>query len=794
MRTWLVAAGVAAIAIVIIMFARCDREPAPSKIATGSSSTIGSTTREVTRTRPRIPRPVPAGGLRLEGQVIDEHDQPVAGAVVRFYNFDPETVTDEDGSFVFEHLAAHDNYQLTASKGEDTWCEMVRATLSESSEPVILRLHPGAVATVHVVDGATGKGIAGARLGTRITDDTGHVHVRGLRPGGSNITIISIEADGYEHSRVKITDLDLANPADNVFRVELKRGAAVRGTVVGPGGEPLTDAWVTASGQGRGDTQTDARGTWSLTLAAGTNALVASAPGFVDSAAVTVETDGVTTRDGITFRLQRAPEDKIQPVFDGIVVDEHDRPVAGAEITVEAAAGRSREVSDAQGRFRIVLAAGARYASLRARKGELASAEVTVNPGDREALRLVIARTSIAGIVVDTRGRPAPGVRVYPRSVMVDASAITDAKGHFELSGLAPGDHALLVAHGEQQYARIDQGVVASTGDRDVKLVVTDIGNVSGRVVLEGKPVAYYGVYVSDADPILEHPLIVRAQDGRFRLKGLVAGAWSLYVAGPSFGRKRVSIAVPEDGEVELGDIVVDRGRVVRGRVTDGSGTGVGGATVTVHERDSPRDALSRAVEGTGAAITDAAGAFRIPALAPPLDPTPRRIVATHPTRGVSIERLLAEDATDVNLVLLKPGGIDGRLEGMETGVFCARVDDPSFVYAASPDATGRFRFDNLPPGAYRLRPNGLTATTVLVTVVSGQRARASLVVPAERIELAIASCTKSVTLWTEDGLDEVAGQACGTSFTVPPGTYRACSDGTCTVVKVTPAPAKQTR
>ncbi|HEX7704435.1 MAG TPA: carboxypeptidase regulatory-like domain-containing protein, partial [Kofleriaceae bacterium] len=56
----------------------------------------------------------PAGPVRLEGQVIDEKDQPVANAEVGIDANPPKTfVTDASGSFAFEGLIQRD-YRLEA--------------------------------------------------------------------------------------------------------------------------------------------------------------------------------------------------------------------------------------------------------------------------------------------------------------------------------------------------------------------------------------------------------------------------------------------------------------------------------------------------------------------------------------------------------------------------------------------------------------------------------------------------------------------------------------------------------
>jgi protocatechuate 3,4-dioxygenase beta subunit len=723
-KGWLVVVGIVALGVLLAVL-RC---PAQKRVATSpvvlsdARTTGGATTR---RREGKPPPKPPAGGLRLEGQVIDEHDQPVADAVVRFYNFDRETRTGEDGSFVFESLGA-DEYSVTAEKGEDFYCEGVHVTLTATSEPVILRLMPGATATLRIVDAVTRGPIAGARVGLRTSDANGEVTVRGLRPGGNNIAILGVEADGYESSRAKLTGLDLGTPEDNVFVVELQPGFAIRGTVLGVDGEAIVAADVTATtARGQVDATIDAAGAWTVTLARGAHELTATAPGYLESSPLAIEVDGA--RSGIVLRFTtRSP-----PSTD--VID--DTP------------------------------------------------EVT---------------GTIAGTVVDTRGRPAPGVHVFRSGGFSEPVAITDAKGHFEITDITSESHYVWAAPADTRYGPV-RGVTAAAGDHDVRLTVTEVGRLTGRVTLDGKPVVYYGVYLPEADQVMESPLIVRAPDGRFSLPGVAGGTYAVVIAGPGFARKTIAnVKVPEDGDVDLGTIAVDRGRTVRGRVTDATGAGVAGATVTVHDRDTPRDALTRALNGSGLATTDANGNFRITALAPPFyeSSQSRRIVATHPVLGVSTERVLAPDATEIDLVLAKPGAIDGHLQGATTGVFAQRVDDPSFVYAESPDRTGAFHFVDLAPGMYRVRPNEVTAARAIVKVVSGQRAKVSLVVPAEKVELRVVArdCKDRVTLTTDDGLDVLADYPCGVAFSyVPPGSYRVCVEARCAPVKVTATPAVQT-
>src|SRR6185369_11269690 len=56
----------------------------------------------------------PKGTLRLEGQVVDQDDKPVAGAIVTLSSNPPRTTkSEDDGGFAFETLVARP-YTLTA--------------------------------------------------------------------------------------------------------------------------------------------------------------------------------------------------------------------------------------------------------------------------------------------------------------------------------------------------------------------------------------------------------------------------------------------------------------------------------------------------------------------------------------------------------------------------------------------------------------------------------------------------------------------------------------------------------
>lgn len=132
----------------------------------------------------------------------------------------------------------------------------------------------------------------------------------------------------------------------------------------------------------------------------------------------------------------------------GRVVDVHGQPVEYADIVVRD--GEELFAPDADGRFRVTgLGAGAHELAIETYSGELVrrtsvvAPAVTVGAEPVDLGELVVQPgSSIAGVVLDTAGRPARGVAVDVVQGADDArgygedTAITDSRGRFTASGL----------------------------------------------------------------------------------------------------------------------------------------------------------------------------------------------------------------------------------------------------------------------------------------------------------------------------------------------------------------------
>src|SRR5262245_1650156 len=147
------------------------------------------------REMPTIHDDDPKGTLRLEGQVIDEHDAPVAHAQVAIDANPPLVVeTESDGGFVLEGLIRRD-YRIEATAG-DRYAGPARLRMSEKPEPVTLRMRKGGSFEVTVTERATGAPVKDAQVELRstltwkaTTNGDGIAVLRGVGPGWGTLAV-----------------------------------------------------------------------------------------------------------------------------------------------------------------------------------------------------------------------------------------------------------------------------------------------------------------------------------------------------------------------------------------------------------------------------------------------------------------------------------------------------------------------------------------------------------------------------------------------------------------------------
>jgi protocatechuate 3,4-dioxygenase beta subunit len=741
--------------------------------------------------------PIEPGPLRLEGQVVDDDDHPIGGAQITLGGA-RIAVSEVDGSFAFDDLA-DGAYALIAEKAE-LYGEELDVQLDDTSEPVIVRMVAGPTIAIHVVDPA-GAAIAGAKVETSsraaITGDDGTARLRAV---DVDYEYVSVAAAGHERVRDRVATGD--DPAATIeYTVVLGAGAEVAGRVIDEDGTPLASADVeieAANGRRDETITTDDSGAWQVPdLGAGSYVVRASSSVHVTTPNLALALDGVHAQRDVVLRLARGGQ------IAGRVVDGAGAPIAGARVT----AGPRSETTDASGAFVARgLVADTYDVVAETDTAGMPSQSVKLAAGGKVEVTLVLRPSSIAGIVVNTRGEPVDDARVFARSADPHGVgyARTDDRGRFDLGGLPPGDYELETRRAGARHD-VEPPIHVRSGTRNVRIVVPDLSAIVGRVMLDGKPVPYFGIAITDDPSTLayERPRAVRDASGGFAERGIAPGSWAIVIVGPDFERRVLEhVRVAEGETTDLGDIVVERGPGVHGRVVDPRGVPIAGATVRIADRWAPHpDGRLRALMSDHyTATTDARGQFRIDGVSPTAEP--RRIVASHPTLGTSAARTLAAGEVEVELVIVATGGIDGTIANVTPGAamrlaIAQQVTDHDVSYDAQIDARGGFRFDQVLPGEYEISlPDRRNTPPISVTVVANARVPVAFELPRVPVRLVVrgpADCSL-VGLRTHGSDATFAIETCdhgqATFADLAAGRYDACLELTaCTPIDVPARP-----
>ncbi|MBL8621429.1 MAG: carboxypeptidase regulatory-like domain-containing protein [Myxococcales bacterium] len=730
---------------------------------------------------PAGPRPVlardsdPAGPMLLEGVVLDERDQPVAGADVWVSSAPPRRMqTEADGTFTFDKLLGR-TYAVGARAG-DRVGGPVSTRAAADAEPVVIRLRPGAVVRVTVTDAATTKPVAGATVtladaleSSAVTDGTGVAAIHGVGDGWIALTVAAPGfAPGAGNAVIGKTQREVE------VAITVRAGAAVSGVVVDDRGQPVAAAKVWAkdasSWEGPGDraaVTSDALGAFTIpAVAPGSYRLVASdekhAPG--QSELVTVDRDRGAT--GVKIVLAAAAR------ITGTVYTADSQPAPYATVRVSSTDWSNdfvyrQAAADDRGEF-VIDALPRRPLRLRG-ESELATSKIVdvdlTNTPEKTGVKLVLDQAgAIAGIVVDSAGEPVAeasvtavpdfmsGETATADLVLASSSAATtDGGGRFTLRGLAEGSYRLAASregHAERTAWGKD-ATTARTGATDVKLVLPTPGGVRGKLVL-----------AKGGAPELA---LVRAgweyrattRDGTFELGAMAPGKYDLKISGPDFAEVTKGDLEIVAGQIkDLGTITVSGGRTITGRVVDGKGAPVAGARVMVGRMlfgdgkamGGDDDAQASQV-GMRTAKTADDGTFTLRGVSP----SGGSILAEHATRGrslaIPVTRGMA-DVADVELTLRGFGSLAGTITRKGAPVPNATITATSMgstaqavFVQAGPD--GRFVIDRVPEGPTRIQAavqvmmSSINASRV-VTVVLGKPTDASIEIPAGEIKLTI--------------------------------------------------------
>jgi hypothetical protein len=420
-------------------------------------------------------------------------DLAVAGANVAVLHRVPRApeslhVTDADGTVILE--APMGAVALRAWKDALIGDEEKIELAPYSRTTVELQLRPGGVLEGRVVDHSTREPIHGARV--ELTTFSPRAYVRtdasGLyrlprHPADGSSHSLKVSADGYASLSAFLAmdetgwwEVEAPPGGQHLrgempparFDVELTRAVKITGRVVGPAGQPLEDAKVTAEGYywkadgiaGRDESsaRSTSEGRFTLTgLRADIHHLLSIEHGTHARASWFLQPIGQPVLDAGTLSLE------IRKSIVGFVTDFGGFPVAGAKVTLRGddelpllgqpfpakasrldakklVPGRERVTrTGPQGGFEFVDCASGEYELVvRRDRDTLARSRVSVHEVDVDAsLDLVLPpRYSALEGRVMADGRSAAGAVVEIERYGPIAEVVTDSEGRFRVAGL----------------------------------------------------------------------------------------------------------------------------------------------------------------------------------------------------------------------------------------------------------------------------------------------------------------------------------------------------------------------
>ncbi len=723
----------------------------------------------------------PTGSFALEGQVLDEHDQAVAGAVVRISSSPPRiATTSATGEFSFDKLLAR-TYALTARSGDKLGGPV--SAKGSSQEPVVIRLRQGATLEVAVTDGAGKQPVAGARvmlLGDDESegeldaeDQTGADGVARFRAVAAGVTRFAVTATGFSPGN----GIARISKGETLVHVELAlaHGAAVSGRVVDEQHQPVAgariwavdaaNAWLQGGGEQQAVTSANDGGFTIPALAAGSWILFAKDDDHAPASTKPITVSGEVATTGVEIVMPTAA------MIAGVVVDGAGAPVPDASVRLSSDRWSidmvyRQAAADAQGRFEL-RTLPRRAFKLRAMSDDAASEAVAIDlagVAEKKDVKLVLDRTgTIAGLVVDSGGEPVAEAEVKAEPDYLSGergdndwvlasgdTATTDGDGRFVLHGLETGNYRLFATKdsGGVRQVGARAGTVAKVGDKDVRMVLPSPGGVTGTIVLEA------GGAPATATITAGWSHRTSTKDGHFALSELPPATYDVRVSGSEFAEVvRKDVVVAAGKTVDLGEITVRPGRKVAGKVVDGKGAPVEGARVMMGQllfgdgKQVGGGDDGQPQPGIRQVTTDARGEFVVVGASR----SGGSMLAEHTDRGRSVAIVIPAGKDDVRGVVLTIrgyGSVAGnvtRKGGPVAGATISASPTGSSGQAVfvSAGADGAFVFDKLPAGPTRILAMNMGMMKAssggrAVDVVEGKQVDGSVDIPAGDLTLTV--------------------------------------------------------
>ena len=439
------------------------------------------------------------------------------------------------------------------------------------------------------------------------TDSEGRFAFRGLRPaGGLRLAAVAEGFGGVVRDGVRV-ESGRASSADLVLRSESRIDGIVLDEARGPLADVRVRAFMPDFGNvlggreaGRqGETSTGADGRFALdSLAAGLYWLTAEKEEYRESEIVSVRLTEGQTQSGVEVTLPEGNR------ISGRVVDAEDRAVAEVEVRANfeptswmvpsgmgsylGATGKAR--TDDEGTF-VLRGLGVGPFTVKVADEERGFAEAkAVAPGTEDLELRLEPPGGIAGIVIDSEGNPIPRFRLTILGTVMGffearekERAFDSEDGAFKWTGLRPGVFTLQAGAEEFAPERVRNVLVEGGRTRPGHvLVLPAAATVRGRAVAAGTGAPVESAVVgTGSGGMLDFfrnlasasPEDSTDEEGRFELRGVPPGDFSLTASQPEFAPSSSGPLHAEAGEILEGVVVsLTQGGGVDGFVYDESG------------------------------------------------------------------------------------------------------------------------------------------------------------------------------------------------------------------------------
>ena len=615
-------------------------------------------------------------GYPLSGRVLDGAKQPIAGALLMASRASASwgwgnsalrvrTVSDDEGRYAFPALGFG---EVTLWAGRPGQIPSGVATLmvpTVGTYDVVLRTSGTLAGTV--TDQATGKPVEGAtvraltwgitpRAAEAATGPDGKYTLAALAEGTVNRLVaekegwVQVRADVQQQGDVNLT---IGEGETLVRDLQLRQGARLRGTVTGPAG-PMSGVRVRIAW---GNSQRGVESRYATADAAGAYAFEGVERGRV---LVSAEKEGHYLPDFPENWWQAAQREDTSASEYAVDVPETGEAVKDLRLLAGVAVEGTVECADGSP------LAGARVSASGASSGGVTTGEdgrfraLGVTPGPRTWISAqkdgwvptqrepvpVVADAPNTGFVI----RMAKEARVVGTLTAAGGEAVRDAyvqvidavegnpwqrqwllqsaprhpvrpDGRFDVPLTGRSDGKFVVRAMSVDHAAVESAPVALVSGQEVyelDLVLEPGGDISGRVVAAGAPVAAAEVVVSKKQSSEQRFFMPGGQviwavtdaDGGFRVPHLATGSYDVRASATGFVQGTATAEVPGSPAVT---VELEPELSITGSVVLADGTGVEGVAITIQpeQRGSRGSPVPMQWSG-GQVFTGPAGRFRI--------------------------------------------------------------------------------------------------------------------------------------------------------------------------------------